>query len=54
MISLLFKKMLKLQIEIKRKDMYKKAKSLGFTHPLVVKCSQELDLLLNKYVNQAT
>ena len=26
------KKMLKLKIELKRKDMYKKAKYLGFTH----------------------
>lgn len=45
--------MLKLKIEIKRKDMYKKAKDLGFTHPQVVNCSQELDVLLNNYFDQA-
>lgn len=49
----LFKKMLKLKIEIKRKDMYKKAQDLGFTHPQVVNCSQELDILLNNYFDQA-
>ena len=46
--------MLKLKIELKRKDMYKKAKYLGFTHRQVVNCSQELDVLLNNYFNQAT
>ena len=49
----LFKKMLKLKIEIKRKDMYKKAQDLGLTHPQVVNCSQELDILLNNYFDQA-
>ena len=39
-------KILKLKIEIKRIEMYKKAKDLGFTHPQVVNCSQELDVLL--------
>jgi hypothetical protein len=29
--------------------MYTKAKQLGLTHPEVVKSSQELDVLLNKY-----
>ena len=48
-ISLFFKKCLKVEIEIKRKIMYKKAKNLGFTHPQVVNYSQELDELLNKY-----
>jgi len=52
MKKFLFKKMLKLKIEIKRKDMYKKAKDLGFTHPQVVNCSQELDVLLNNYFDQ--
>ena len=47
----LIRKRLKFKIELKRKDMYKKAKDLGFTHPQVVNCSQELDLLLNKYLN---
>ncbi|WP_369824902.1 Spo0E family sporulation regulatory protein-aspartic acid phosphatase [Sporosarcina sp. P13] len=46
--------LLKFKIEIKRKEMYKKAKNLGFRHPLVVKCSQELDLLLNKYFDQTS
>ena len=45
--------MLKLKIELKREDMYKKAKVLGFTHPEVVNCSQELDVLLNNYFDQA-
>ena len=49
MKSLLIKRKLKLVIEIKRKDMYTQAKRLGLTHPEVVKCSQELDVLLNKY-----
>lgn len=42
---------LKLKIELKRKDLYKKANDLGFTHPEVVNCSRELDNLLNKYSN---
>ncbi|WP_342542343.1 aspartyl-phosphate phosphatase Spo0E family protein [Paenisporosarcina sp. FSL H8-0542] len=37
------------QINRKKKDMYKKAKQLGYTHSLVVTCSQELDQLLNQY-----
>ena len=49
MKSLLIKRKLKLVIEIKRKDMYTKAKQLGLIHPEVVKCSEELDILLNKY-----
>lgn len=36
-------------IDLKRKDMYQKAQNYGFTHPIVVSCSQELDQLLNKY-----
>lgn len=40
---------LKKQIQKKQKDMYKKAKDYGFTHPLVVSISQELDTLLNQY-----
>ena len=31
--------------------MYEKAKDLGFAHPQVVYCSQELDKLLNKYAD---
>lgn len=49
MINFIIKKTLILQIELKRKSMYKKANLLGFTHPDVVNFSQELDLLLNKY-----
>ena len=47
----LIRKRLKFKIELKRNDMYTKASDLGFTHPQVVNCSQELDLLLNKYFN---
>lgn len=45
-------KILKLIIEYKRNDMYEKAKDLGFTHPKVVICSQELDDLINMYLKQ--
>lgn len=48
MLSFFYKKVLKIEIEIKRKNMYKKAHDLGFTHPEVVNYSQELDQLLNK------
>ncbi|MEK3953671.1 MAG: aspartyl-phosphate phosphatase Spo0E family protein [Psychrobacillus psychrotolerans] len=47
--SHLQQKLLLLRIEQKKQDMYRKAKSLGFTHPIVVTCSQELDELLNRY-----
>lgn len=53
MFNTLYKKVLKVVIEIKRKDMYRKAQELGFTHPKVVNCSQQLDSLLNKYTKQA-
>lgn len=53
MRSLLFRRVLKLLIEMKRKDMYKKANDLGFTHPETVTCSQELDTLLNLYLHNA-
>jgi stage 0 sporulation regulatory protein len=49
MKSLLCKRKLKFLIEIKRKVMYTKVKRLGLRHPEVVKCSKELDVLLNKY-----
>lgn len=52
MKSVLYKTMLRYAIEIKRKNMYKKAMALGFTHPEVVNYSQELDILLNKYAKQ--
>lgn len=37
------------RIKIKRKMMYMKAKSFGFTHPKVVAHSQDLDSLINRY-----
>jgi len=37
------------KINNKKREMYKKAKQFGLTHPLVVACSQELDVLLNQY-----
>ena len=37
------------QINLKKKDMYKKAKLFGYTHVLVIASSQELDMLLNHY-----
>jgi stage 0 sporulation regulatory protein len=37
------------EISERKRNMYKKAKHFGFTHPSVVKYSQELDNLLNKY-----
>lgn len=43
------KRILSVQIRLKKKDMYAKANLFGFTHPIVVTCSQELDDLLNKY-----
>ncbi|ALC85045.1 aspartyl-phosphate phosphatase Spo0E family protein [Bacillus sp. FJAT-22090] len=49
MKSKLDKKALMVRIDIKRKDMYRKAKKLGLSHPLVVSVSQELDQLLNRY-----
>lgn len=49
----IFRLRLRIRIESKRKDMYKKANDLGFTHPEVVHCSQELDDLLNKYSDTA-
>ncbi|WP_083465633.1 aspartyl-phosphate phosphatase Spo0E family protein [Thalassobacillus sp. C254] len=36
-------------IKIKKKEMYKHAKRYGFTDERTVQCSQELDVLLNKY-----
>ena len=51
---LLNEKALLIRIGIKRKAMYRKAKILGFSHPHVVACSQELDHLLNKYQDIAS
>ncbi|WP_368504422.1 aspartyl-phosphate phosphatase Spo0E family protein [Alkalihalophilus sp. As8PL] len=47
--------MLRLKIELKRRQMLILAKKHGFTHKETVKCSQELDQLLNKLqVKQTT
>ncbi|MDM5233470.1 MULTISPECIES: aspartyl-phosphate phosphatase Spo0E family protein [Lysinibacillus] len=53
MVQLSLKQFLRVKIEMKRRRMYRKAKDLGFTHPIVVDCSQELDILLNRYSKQA-
>lgn len=37
------------KIILKKKVMYNRAKHFGYTHPSVVACSQELDVLLNQY-----
>jgi len=37
------------KINVKKRDMYSKAKQFGFTDSRVVTCSQELDTLLNRY-----
>lgn len=47
--SVFSEKVLLALIGIKRKIMYRRAKTFGFTHPIVVECSQELDELINKY-----
>lgn len=38
------------EIEVKKRDMYVKAQMYGFTDPRVVAHSQELDVLINKYL----
>ncbi|WP_082798956.1 aspartyl-phosphate phosphatase Spo0E family protein [Metasolibacillus sp. FSL H7-0170] len=48
------KTILKYRIELKRKQMYKIAKDLGYTHPKVVESSQQLDTLLNIYLKRAS
>lgn len=40
--------MLRMQIELKRKEMLFLAETYGFTADVTVQCSQELDLLLNR------
>ncbi|NEU32271.1 aspartyl-phosphate phosphatase Spo0E family protein [bacterium LRH843] len=45
-----FKKLILLGlISIKKREMYAKAKHYGLTDPRVVTCSQDLDILLNRY-----
>jgi len=46
----IFRQILLMQIEFKQRDMYKKAKTFGFSDSRVVNCSQDLDELLNKYL----
>ncbi|MER2088672.1 aspartyl-phosphate phosphatase Spo0E family protein [Sporosarcina sp. JAI121] len=43
------RRVLSVKIKSKRQDMYINAKHFGFTHPIVVAYSQELDTLLNRY-----
>lgn len=43
------KELLESLIQLKRKEMYVVAYSLGYTHPSVVSCSQDLDILINQY-----
>lgn len=45
----LMKKTLMGKIEFKKREMYRSAKLYGFTDSRVVTCSQELDLLMNRY-----
>ncbi|MEC1179965.1 aspartyl-phosphate phosphatase Spo0E family protein [Metasolibacillus meyeri] len=55
MLKHFFKQLiLKCRIELKRKQMYKIAKNLGYTHPKVVESSQQLDTLLNHYVKEVS
>ncbi|WP_339149587.1 MULTISPECIES: aspartyl-phosphate phosphatase Spo0E family protein [unclassified Sutcliffiella] len=44
--------MLALKIELKRQQMIHCAKEYGFTASQTVRCSQELDVLLNKQSQQ--
>ena len=37
------------QIKLKQQIMYNRATKLGRTHSSVISCSQELDILLNRY-----
>ena len=43
------KELLENLIQLKRKEMYVVAYTLGYTHPSVVSCSQALDSLINQY-----
>lgn len=49
MISINKKLMLLGQIKLKQRIMYNRATKLGRTHSSVISCSQELDILLNRY-----
>jgi stage 0 sporulation regulatory protein len=52
MNALYSEKVLLAHIGIKRRIMYRRAKTFGSTHPKVVECSQELDVLINKYLKK--
>lgn len=52
MNSIFSEKVLLAHIGIKRRIMYRRAKTFGFTHPIVVESSQELDVLINKYLKK--
>lgn len=52
-MKLVSKRLLSLQIYIKRSMMIKKAQDQGFTHPETIAYSQQLDTLLNRYQNIA-
>ena len=45
----ILKNLLMGQIELKKRQMYRSAKRFGFTDSRVVTCSQNLDVLLNRY-----
>lgn len=45
----IFKNILMGKIELKKRNMYRSAKRFGFTDSRVVACSQDLDILLNRY-----
>lgn len=45
----LLKNILMGKIELKKRGMYRSAKRFGFTDSRVVTCSQELDILFNRY-----
>lgn len=49
MISINKKLMLLGQIKLKQRIMYNRATKLGRAHSSVISCSQELDILLNRY-----
>ncbi|WP_310793598.1 aspartyl-phosphate phosphatase Spo0E family protein [Salipaludibacillus neizhouensis] len=46
---MIYKLILLGKINIKKREMYRKTNHFRLTDPRVVTCSQELDLLLNRY-----
>jgi len=50
MMKMIYHKLILLsQINVKKREMYRKTNDFGMTDPRVVACSQELDTLLNEY-----